>query len=234
MFDYSNIVPELITENVGKPVDLVGKNIEQIAEDYEKLFIGCYILTQSKQSTEGIERRYQRALDWLRTTDFYTAPASTRYHEAFPGGLVSHSIKVYNKVIDLLKTDTFKSVPMEDAAMVSLIHDWCKIDFYESYTRNVKDDKTGKWRQEPGYTINQKGLPLGHGATSLYLASRVMVLTPEQALAIRWHMGRWNVAKVEEGELQKANEAWPIVHLLQFADQLAVTNYWGEYTVDDF
>lgn len=210
---------------VGQPVEIAGKSIEELMDAYEKLFIGAYSLSQQSLKV-GAKPGYQSALEWLRTTDFYTAPASTQYHESVAGGLVTHSLKVYNKVVDLMKADTFKeSVNIAEAALVALVHDWCKIDYYTVFYRNVKDDNTGKWTQQPGFKVNQKGIPLGHGATSLYLASRVMRLTPEQALAIRWHQSHWNVCKVEENELQKANESFPMVHLIQFADQLAITNF---------
>lgn len=211
---------------VGCKLDFEGKNLEELIEEYEELFVGIYILMNKLSLTDDSPKYYVNAIDWLRTTDFYIAPASTHYHGSTPGGLMIHSIKVYNQVVDLIKLPAFSDkVDAVEAYFAALVHDWCKIDYYEMYTRNVKDEKTGQWNKEPGYKVNQKGLPLGHGVTSMYLASRVARLSIEQALAIRFHMGAWSIAEVEKSELSKANEEHPMNYLLQFADQLACTKY---------
>lgn len=210
---------------VGKPVDVVGKSMEEIIEIYEELFIGATIFTNKCTVETNVRTRYSIAIDWLRTTDFYTAPASTRYHESFPGGLLLHSLNVYNKMIELSKIDTFKNVDIAQATICCLTHDWCKIGYYESFEKNVKNEKTGQWEKVPAYKVNQKGLPFGHGATSLYIVMKLLKLSDEQALAIRWHQGRWNVCECEQNEFQKANSSFPMVYLIQFADQLACTEY---------
>lgn len=210
---------------VGKKIEIKDRNLEQLIEDYEELFIGSYIQVNKTHVSPKGSCPYEGALDWLRSTDFYKCPASTKYHDSFVGGLLVHSLKVYNKMIDLLKVEDFKSVDVAEATLVSLVHDWCKIGLYESYKRNVKDDKTGKWHEEPAFKHNQKGVPFGHGVSSMYLASRVSKLSVEQSLAIRWHMGRWDVSDVQQNELQLANKTYPIVYLIQFADQLACTDY---------
>lgn len=209
---------------VGKKVEIAGKNMEELIEEYEELFIGAYIMQTKKPVTREFNM-FARALDWLRETDFYTAPASTQYHDSFPGGLLVHTLRVYNQVVDLLQLPAFRTVNVEEITIAALVHDWCKIKFYEMYQKNVKDDETGKWHQEPAYRVNQKGIPLGHGTTSLFLASRVIVLTPEQALAIRWHMSRYNVCDKEENEFQNAVNDYPMVYMLQIADQLACNPY---------
>ena len=136
-----------------------------------------------------------------------------------------HSIKVYNQMLDLLTLPAFKGVKIEEATLAVLMHDWCKINFYEAYTRNVKDEATGTWNKETAYRVNQKGMPLGHGATSMFLASRILNMSVDQALAIRWHMGRYNVSDKEENEFQNAVNDCPMVCLLQVADQLACNTY---------
>ena len=210
---------------VGRPVTLIGKNMEQLIDAYEELFIGAYILTQNATVMKGYKSKFEIAIDWLRTTDFYTAPASTKYHEAIPGGLLVHTLRVYNEMVKLHKIDEFNKVDIAKATIAALVHDWCKIGYYESYQKNVKDDATGQWRKETAYTVNQKGLPFGHGTTSMYIAMKLLRLTEEQALAVRWHMGAWHVTDVEKSELQKANTSYPMVYLIQFADQLACTDY---------
>lgn len=209
---------------VGKKISILGKNLEELIEEYEELFIGAYIM-QTKRPVEATGNFYERALEWLRTTDFYSAPASTRYHDSVPGGLLLHCIKVYNHIVDLLTLPVFKDVKVEEATLAALMHDWCKINYYEAYQKNVKDENTGTWIKETAYRVNQKGMPLGHGATSMFLASRVLTLTIDQALAIRWHMGRYNVSDKEENEFQKAVNDCPMVYLIQIADQLACNDY---------
>ena len=221
---------------VGQPV--VFEEVGYEPDIYQKLITGAYLLRATKDcknlaemqetyATQGpnIEFRLRSMLDWLKKTDFYQAPASTRYHEAYKHGLVQHSLKVYNRLIDLMKTDAFKDVSLASAVITALMHDWCKVDTYEPYMKNVKDDTTGQWHQEKAYRKNQKSIPLGHGVSSMFLASKFLALTPDEALAIRWHMGHWRVCDDEIDELQKANETCPLVHLIQFADQLAIVNY---------
>lgn len=205
---------------VGKPVEIAGKNMGELLDTYEELLVGAVSLEGDRTG-----QRYAAAIEWLRTTDFYTCPASTQYHEAFPSGLLVHTLTVYNRIAELLKLSAFKSVEPSAATLVALTHDWCKIASYETYQKNVKDEKTGKWVKETAYRKNQKGVPLGHGTSSMFLASRFFHLSVDEALAIRWHMGAWYVTDSEVNELQKANETCPLVHLIQFADQLAITDY---------
>ena len=125
-------------------------------------------------------------LGWLCGTDFFTAPASTKYHCACPGGLVMHSLGVY----DVMMEKHF--APGEDSresfALCGLLHDLCKIGCYRAGTRNVKDDATGKWEKVPSYTFDDP-LPYGHGEKSVYITNGFIRLTREEAMAIRWHMG---------------------------------------------
>ena len=93
------------------------------------------------------------------------------------------------------------------------------------YMRNVKNDETGIWEKVPSYKRIDASIPLGHGAQSMFMASRLFKLTADESLAIRWHMGVWNVSSNEYNDLQQANENYPLVHLLQFADQLSIVNY---------
>lgn len=166
-----------------------------------------------------------RCINWLRSTDFYNSPASTRFHEAIPNGLLLHTLKVLNQVYQLMSLPAFSSVKLHEAAIVALAHDWCKIGTYESYMKNVKDESTGVWNKVPAYKHKDTSIPFGHGVSSMYIAQRFVYMNMQQALAIRWHMGRWYVSDSEMNDLQNANENYPLVHLLQFADQLAITNY---------
>lgn len=120
-----------------------------------------------------------KLIEYLESTDFFVAPASTRYHGAYTGGLLAHSMKVY----EILKT---KLKDSDSVKIVALLHDICKVDFYKTDYRNVKKD--GVWEQVPYYTV-EDGIPYGHGEKSVMMISEFIKLTPEEKYAIRWHMG---------------------------------------------
>lgn len=176
-----------------------------------------------EKGAEGAQ--FDRLMSWMSLTDFFTAPASTRFHGSFEGGLCEHHIDVYNETVDLLTLNKFKDVNPVSAYLVALVHDFCKIGVYESYMRNVKNEETGRWEQVQAFRYDKPQYPFGHGVTSMYLISQFIRLTREEALAIRWHMGSWRCVRDEFSELQDANERYPLVLLLQFADQLSITGY---------
>lgn len=207
---------------IGTEIDL--SDTAHLIENYEKRLAVCIIRAWDNNPDYGIKKAIS-ALEWLRNSDFYTSPASTQYHEAYEGGLLIHSCKVFNCMLELRSGKAFKTTDLYSAALCALTHDWCKIGTYESYMKNVKDEATGKWTQQKAYKKNYKNVPLGHGVTSMYLVSRIVSLKPDEACAIRWHQGRWNVCDPEQNEFQQANEMYPLVHLIQFADQLAITDY---------
>lgn len=210
---------------VGKPVD-IHSNLGALIDAYEELLTGSYIMSRDNQIPFAqLLHRIKSSLEWLRSTDFYSAPASTIYHESFPGGLLVHSLKVYNQALELAKLTPFKDVDLADITLASLVHDWCKIGLYIPYEKNVKDETTGEWMKVAAYKREFKGLTLGHGTTSLYLASRCFNLKPEVAAAIRWHMGVYQCCEKEQPELFNCNDTYPIVLMLQFADNLSVTNF---------
>lgn len=154
-------------------------------------------------------------LEWLQTTDFFTAPASTRFHGACESGLVMHSINVFN----VMQT---KFSPQEDNlesfTIVSLLHDLCKANFYKAGFRNVKNEQTGQWEKVPTYNV-QDAFPYGHGEKSVYLIERFMRLKPSEAIAIRWHMGGFDDA-VRGGSfaISEAYDTYPIAVKLHLAD----------------
>lgn len=135
---------------------------------------------------EGIED----LLDSLSKTDFYVAPASTRYHDSHEGGLVKHSLKVFDTLKLEKELYDLKNISMESVAIVSLFHDICKIGFYEVSTRNVKNAK-GQWEQVPYYTVNDK-FPIGHSEKSIIMLMDFMKLTSDEIMAINSHMGGWD------------------------------------------
>ena len=133
-------------------------------------------------------------LDYLENkSDFFTAPASARYHGAYAGGLCDHSLNVYHCLVDYLARERVQELygleySEESVAGVALLHDLCKVGCYKKSFRNVKNDATGQWERVPTFTFDDP-LPYGHGEKSVYIANGFIRLTREEAMAIRWHMG---------------------------------------------
>lgn len=165
-----------------------------------------------------------KLLDFLEhKSDFFTAPASTRYHGAYEGGLLRHSLNVYECLVQYLARERVKetyklNVSDETAAIVALLHDVCKVNFYTVSYRNAKDEKTGQWEKVPYYSINDT-LPYGHGEKSVYMVSGFMRLTREEAMAIRWHMGFSGIE--DKNTIGRALEKYPLAFALSVADMEA-------------
>ena len=159
-------------------------------------------------------------LSWLQTTDFFEAPASSRFHSAEAGGLCFHSINVYKRLLKLA-TDEFgeENINHESIAIIALFHDICKCCFYKTEMRNVKEN--GEWVQKPYYTIDDQ-LPYGHGEKSVYMVNGYLRLTREEALAINWHMGGFD-SRVMGGDMSLANAyyKYPLCTLTHIADIMA-------------
>lgn len=162
-----------------------------------------------------------KLLDFLlNRSDFFTAPASTRYHSSFEGGLLVHSLNVYDCLKAYLDRDrvrdTYKLAPSgETIAIVSLLHDICKVNLYKVSYRNAKNDQTGQWEKVPFYSTDDT-LPYGHGEKSVYMISGYMRLSREEAMAIRWHMG---FSDTEQKNLvSNAFQRFPLALALSTAD----------------
>ena len=187
-----------------------------------------------KDNQEKIFPHIKRILEWLRKSDFYTCPASTRYHDACYAGLLTHTLQAYNQLVSLRSVNKFKTVAAEQwwsAVFAILVHDWCKIGRYESYMKNVKDEQTGEWKQVTAYKYTENDVGrLGHATQSLVVAmqlcnSKYTSLTFEEIAAIRWHMDNWDMTSYDAEDLSRCNNKIPMVRMIQFADQLAVTEY---------
>ncbi len=137
---------------------------------------------------EGVENLIQ----WIREeTDFYSAPASTKGHGSFEGGLLVHSLSVYRLLGNFSKN--IKEVNPASVIIVGLLHDLCKVNFYIKTVRNVKIPGERRWEEVQGYGI-EDSMPLGHGEKSVYMAMKHIDLTDEEAMAIRWHMSGYDDA----------------------------------------
>ena len=178
-------------------------------------------ILQNSVKREGIDR----LLSWLDQSDFFTAPASTRFHLAEEGGLATHSLHVYLRFYDLCraetgKNDNFRMPSEETIAICALLHDICKVNYYTVDYRNVKNEN-GEWVKSPFYKVDDQ-LPYGHGEKSVYIISGFMHLSRDEAFAIRWHMGGFDDS-VKGGSyaLSGAFEKCPLAVLLHIADMQA-------------
>ncbi len=174
---------------------------------------------------ENIKREgADKLLDYLLSSksDFFTAPASTRYHGSYAGGLLEHSLNVYDCLADYLARPRVKELygltaDSETTAVISLLHDICKVNFYKTDYRNAKNEQ-GVWEKVPYYAIEDQ-LPYGHGEKSVYIITGFMRLSREEAFAIRFHMGFSGTEDVSL--VGRAFEKFPLAYALHAADMEA-------------
>lgn len=149
----------------------------------------------------------QRLMRWMKANGFFEAPASRRHHGSFPGGLAIHSINVFERLQKIVMEERRWEYSAETTAIVSLLHDLCKIDAYE--------------KTETGYRLT-KHFPAGHGEKSVFLIQRFMRLQEEEILAIRWHMGQYDFYARGGGyDIENAFEQCRLVSMLHLADMEA-------------
>lgn len=193
-------------------------NRTELIEKFERLLLSV--------QREGIDK----LLAYIRKSDFYTAPASTRFHSCHEGGLLEHTMNVYECLIRKNNNptwkDIFEEIGDESLIIVALLHDICKTNFYvvemknkKVYSENGKKiDSNGRydWVSTPGYTIDDK-LAYGHGEASVYIASSFIRLTRAEAIAIRWHMA-FSEPKEHYNALGAAIKMHPLIIALNSAD----------------
>ena len=176
-----------------------------------------------KAYTENITRPgADKLLAWIESSDFFTAPASTRFHLSSPGGLLEHSLHVFERMKAICANEAtitpgFNEPSMETIAVCGLLHDICKANFYAGEMRNRKNDR-GEWEKVTVYTVDDQ-FPYGHGEKSVYLIERFMRLRTEEAMAVRWHMGGFDES-VKGGSfaLAHAFEKYPLAVKLHLSD----------------
>ena len=183
-------------------------------EEFKKLLLST--------GREGINK----LMDFIVKSDFFTAPASTKYHGSYEGGLLEHSLNVYNRLHEKMTEDPIwiqvaekKGYTEENYIICALLHDICKTYYYTTEMRNKKDEN-GKWIQVPFYTVDDK-IPLGHGSKSVFMIEEYIRLKPCERYAVRWHMGAYDVTPTESYTLGYAMELHPLVLALYEADMEA-------------
>ena len=161
-------------------------------------------------------------ITWLQEeTDFFIAPASTAMHGAYECGLLVHSMNVYKLLLNFNKN--IKCEREDSLIIAGLLHDLCKVNFYTKGVRNVKTPGKREWVEKEIYQI-EDSLPLGHGEKSIYMIMKHILLTDEEAMAIRWHMGGYDDAARSYigGRTQAAAfQTYPLAPALSIADMYA-------------
>lgn len=168
-------------------------------------------------------------LTYLEKSGFYDAPASVNRHLNHDGGLLEHSFNVYRAAMALrrqmieLKPELEPRLPEESIAIATLLHDVCKANIYHKTTKYRKDSQ-GRWEQYAGYDVDYSRFPFGHGEKSVVMLLRLgLELTNDELLAIRWHMGAWDLSfqsYESKSNISVANDV-PLVTIVQAADVLS-------------
>ena len=164
-------------------------------------------------------------IEYLEGSDFFTSPASTKYHGAYVGGLAEHSLNVYNCLTfhyDNLKDAEFNlpKIPNDSLVITGLLHDVCKINTYQEGFKWTKDEKNN-WQQTPVFN-REPLLPMGHAGKSIFIIQQFIKLTPDEALAIFWHMGAYDTSPYSTlNELGQAYTDNLLAFLLNQADMTA-------------
>lgn len=163
----------------------------------------------------------------LDSWGFFEAPASAQGHYAYPGGLVDHSLGVYDAAMNtrewLVKSrpDLEAQLSPDSIAIAALLHDVCKADFYKR-VRKKKKNEIGIYEEVETYEIHDENFPVGHGEKSvIVLLQSGLDLTDDEIYAIRWHMGPWNLSRDDERFYRQASRKTPLQTLIHAADTLA-------------
>lgn len=190
---------------------------EIIATAEEKKQVYINLLKSSKR--EGIDN----LIEYLETkTDFFTAPASTKYHNNFESGLLLHSLNVYENFKKLLAMRPEITVEDDSVIIASLCHDLCKSNFYTVEKRNRKNEN-GQWESYDAYaTIKSPTIPYPHSTRSIRILRSFIKITYLEELMIFYHMGPFGGEDFEyKNLLQDVNERYPATLLFYMADLLS-------------
>lgn len=190
------------------------------------------VIDSFKEALAATNRKgINSVLSKLEENGFFEAPASSKFHLSCKGGLAEHSMNVYEAArilreqIISRKPELEEQLPLDSVAICALLHDVCKTDVYKEGILSRKNED-GYWEKYVGYQVDYNmGLPLGHGEKSvILLLSWGLELTPEEMLAIRWHMSAWDMPMQSAEHKESFNAAKaksPLVSLVQLADGIA-------------
>jgi len=172
--------------------------------------IFCNLLRSTKR--QGVEE----LITYLDNSDFKIAPASTKYHGSYEGGLLEHSLNVYNECLKQNKLIELFNIQQDTIIITALLHDICKTNFYQMEMRNVKEN--GQWVQKEVYTVNDL-FPIGHAEKSIIIAQQFIQLSDVEIAMIRGHMGGW--VSDQYFNPSQLYDKYPEALILQIADMTA-------------
>lgn len=185
-------------------------------------FIELLRSTQRK----GIEE----TIGMLDASGFFNAPASTKFHLNYEGGLLEHSLSVcriaimVRKQLIAIRPELEVKLPMDSVYLITLLHDVCKAEIYKRATKRRKNEQ-GYWEDYLGYDVDYSDFPAGHGEKSvIVLLQSGLELTKEEIIAIRWHMNAWDLpfqSWEATSSINAARAKTPLLGLLQAADGLS-------------
>ena len=187
-----------------------------------------------RKELEGVTKLSEEDVDYLMedldNLGFFEMPASCRKHGSYEGGLAEHSLnvcrmaKMLRQQALLMRPDLEKQLSEDSVVLASLLHDVCKAGIYQKVTRKQKNE-IGMWETYTTYGVDYSNLPVGHGEKSVIMLLRSGIdLSDDEILAIRWHMGGWDLPFQSQemiGSQNKARELTPLVTLVHAADALA-------------
>ena len=188
------------------------KKILTLTEQKERFLEIC----RTEIKREGLED----LISWLEKSDFFTAPASSKFHGDHTGGLCEHSLNVYDVACHLTDKYLDGGISKESLTIAALFHDICKVHYYKKGYRNVKNVQD-KWEKKEVWEIDER-LPLGHGEKSCIILQWFMRLTVEELIAIRWHMSGYDKAVMGgDFSMNKAQQFTPLCAIIQSSDMIA-------------
>ena len=165
----------------------------------------------------------------LETLGFFEAPASTKFHGSYAGGLLTHSMNVLKEAKLVresqiaLRPELAEKLPMDSIVIAALLHDVCKAEIYKE-VKKFRKDANGKWEEYVAYGVDHTHFPVGHGEKSVIrLLCWGLEMTEDEILAIRWHMSGFEIPPGGSGmsNYSAANEKSPLLSVLIVADILA-------------
>jgi len=185
-----------------------------------------FILALQSTRRKGIEN----VIEKLEELGFFSAPASTVFHLNVEGGLLQHSLNVYDEALMLreqqirLRPAVAERIPADSVIIAALLHDVCKAEIYKKAIKSRKNAE-GYWEKYEGYEVDTSAFPCGHGEKSVIQLLRWgLEMTDDEILAIRWHMGPWDLAfqsAEQKGSQNAAKTGTPLLSILCHADGLA-------------
>lgn len=192
------------------------EQINKMWEEYKKLLLSV--------KRPGIEE----LVGWLDGSDFKVAPASTRFHSCYPGGLMEHSLTVYKEAIRQKELIKLFNVPKDTLIITALLHDICKVNYYEWYQKNEKIN--GQWVPVDAYKVNDF-LPIGHAEKSIIIAQQFIKLNEIEIAMIRNHMGAF---KDDPTNVSLLFNKYPESLIIHIADMIATYIIESPGMLEDF